>query len=99
MLAQERPVPSDRTGAGNSTYDSDRVTACADQKGDATGSPDCVPQTRPTAGSDRSGLGSPVQGARLGEMREGMSSMTIHPVQLGIVSRAGKWAAVTKMST
>ncbi len=49
ILAQERPVPSDRTGAGNSPADTDRVTACADQKGDVTGSPDCVPQNRPTA--------------------------------------------------
>ena len=65
-LATERPVPSNRTGAGDNTYDSDRVTACADQKGDATGSPDCVPQNRPTAGNmkenDRSRSGSPMQG-------------------------------------
>lgn len=57
----ELPIPTNRTGAGDNPNDSNRVVGCADQKNDSTGSPDCVPQNRRTAGdrtgNDRAGSG------------------------------------------
>jgi hypothetical protein len=65
MVSTERPVPTNRTGAGDSPYDSDRAVACANQKDDVTASQDCVPQNRPMAGdrtgNDRTGYGYPGQ--------------------------------------
>ena len=46
----ERPVPTDRRGAGDNAFDSNRVVGCADQKGDMTTSPDCGTRNRPIEG-------------------------------------------------
>lgn len=45
-VSTELPVPTNRTGAGDNPYDSDRIVACADQKGDQTASMDCGPRNR-----------------------------------------------------
>jgi hypothetical protein len=56
-VSTEVPVPTNRTGAGDNPYDSNRVVGCADQKSDQTASMDCGPRNprmdRDRLGNDR----------------------------------------------
>lgn len=55
-VSTEVPVPTNRTGAGDNPYDSNRVVGCANQKGDQTASMDCGPRN---PRMDRDRLGNP----------------------------------------